>query len=137
MTKLLYRGQNYIKYKAVETERKVKLTYQQNKYQLRREANASGLLSLSYRGVKYHQNRTKLNSSKLKDNVSQQIIFLLARNLSHSQFELADKDLTNRLWQEVADLGIDPERIINLMYRANSYQDDDMYEADLLYYNPK
>ena len=45
-----------------------------------------------------------------------QAIFMLVRELVHAQFELGDQELTNRLWQDVADRKIAIERVINLMY---------------------
>ena len=63
-----------------------------------------------------------------------QSIFALARDLVHAQFELGDHELTNRLWQDVIDRGIDMERIINLMYSCNFHDDDSaMLDADLAY----
>ena len=47
----------------------------------------------------------------------------LTRELVNAQFQLCDDELTNRLWEEVANLNIDPERIINLMYRCDSNDD--------------
>jgi hypothetical protein len=46
----------------------------------------------------------------------QQLVLLLARQLASAQFELAHGAMTQRLWDEVAALGIDPERVIHLLY---------------------
>ena len=54
---------------------------------------------------------------------NQEKVFSLTRELINAQFQLCDDELTNRIWEEVANLNIDPERIINLMYKCNS--DDD------------
>ena len=54
---------------------------------------------------------------------NQEKIFSLTRELINAQFELCDDELTNRLWEEVANLNIDPERIINLMYKCDSNDD--------------
>ncbi len=63
-----------------------------------------------------------------------QKIFSIARELVHAQFELADQELTNRLWQSVVDNDFDIERILNLMYRCSLHDDDiAMLETDLLY----
>ena len=54
---------------------------------------------------------------------NQEKVFSLTRELINAQFELGDDELTNRLWEEVANLNIDPERIINLMYKCDSHDD--------------
>ncbi len=54
---------------------------------------------------------------------NQEKVFSLTRELINAQFELCDDELTNRLWEEVANLNIDPERIINLMYKCDSHDD--------------
>jgi len=46
----------------------------------------------------------------------QQLVLLLARQLASAQFELAHGAMTQRLWDEVAALGIDPERVTHLLY---------------------
>lgn len=46
----------------------------------------------------------------------QQLVFLLTRHLAEAQFLLADRQRSERLWQEVAALEIDPERITALLY---------------------
>jgi hypothetical protein len=43
-------------------------------------------------------------------------VLLLARQLASAQFELAHRAMTQRLWDEVAALGIDPERVTHLLY---------------------
>ncbi|WP_320675828.1 hypothetical protein [Prochlorococcus sp. MIT 1300] len=64
----------------------------------------------------------------------QEMIFDLARQLVHAQFCLADDELTNRLWREVADRKIDEKRIINLMYKCSFHEDNQsMCEADELF----
>ena len=61
-------------------------------------------------------------------------IFSLVKELAHAQFELGDQELTNRLWQDVADRDIDVERIINLMYGCSFHHDEDaMLQADLAF----
>ena len=53
----------------------------------------------------------------------QEKVYSLTRELINAQFQLCDDALTNRLWEEVANLNIDPERIINLMYKCDSNDD--------------
>ena len=49
----------------------------------------------------------------------------LSRQLVQAQFVLRDRELTNRLWQDVANRGMDLGRIINLLYRCSSPEDDE------------
>ena len=49
----------------------------------------------------------------------------LSRQLVQAQFVLRDRELTNRLWQEVANREMDLGRIINLLYRCSSPEDDE------------
>ena len=53
----------------------------------------------------------------------QQLVFLLTRQLGVAQFELANARMTERLWQEVAALEIDPERITALLYGGHDLND--------------
>jgi hypothetical protein len=53
----------------------------------------------------------------------QQLLFLLVRQLAYAQFERGDRDLSGRLWQEVAALGIDPERVTHLLYGGQDPSD--------------
>lgn len=55
----------------------------------------------------------------------QQLVFLLARQLATAQFELANPAMTQRLWQEVAALEIDPERITALLYGGHDINDQE------------
>ncbi len=50
-------------------------------------------------------------------------VYSLTRELINAQFQLCDDELTNRLWEEIVNLNIDPERIINLMYKCDSHDD--------------
>lgn len=52
-----------------------------------------------------------------------QLVFLLARQLAEAQFVRADRRASERLWQEVAALDIDPERITALLYGAEDLED--------------
>ena len=70
----------------------------------------------------------------LKETKDQEKICSLTRELINAQFQLCDDELTNRLWEEVANLNIDPERIINLMYKCYSHDDfTSMIETDSKY----
>ena len=53
----------------------------------------------------------------------QQLVFLLVRQLAAAQFELGHGPMTARLWQEVAALEIDPERITALLYGGQDVND--------------
>lgn len=53
----------------------------------------------------------------------QQLVFLLVRQLAGAQFELANAVVTRRLWQEVAALDLDPERITRLLYGGQDVND--------------
>ena len=57
--------------------------------------------------------------------------FSCARDLVLAQFQLADQELTQRLWQDVADRNLDVDRIIHLMYRCRFHDDNEaLKEAD-------
>ena len=53
----------------------------------------------------------------------QQAHFDAARRLAQAQFQLADAELSQRLWQDVADRDLDVDRILNLLYGC-WFQDD-------------
>lgn len=53
----------------------------------------------------------------------QQLVFLLVRQLAMAQFQQANTAMTGRLWQEVAALEIDPERITALLYGSQDVTD--------------
>lgn len=53
----------------------------------------------------------------------QQLVFLLTRQLVDAQIARADRERTQRLWQEVAALELDPERITALMYGVSDHDD--------------
>ncbi len=60
-----------------------------------------------------------------------QSYFSVTRSLVQAQFKLDDRELSRRLWQEVADRDLDVSRIINLMYGCWFHQDEDeMIEVD-------
>ena len=53
----------------------------------------------------------------------QQLVFLLVRQLAAAQFELANPQMTRRLWDEVNALEIDPARITALLYGGQDVND--------------
>ena len=60
-----------------------------------------------------------------------QSYFAITRELVRAQFELADAELTQRLWQEVAERDLEVGRILHLMYGCGCHQDDtEMLAAD-------
>ena len=59
----------------------------------------------------------------------QEEYFSCARNLVQAQFQLADQELTQRLWQDVADRNLDVDRIIHLMYRCRFHDDIEALQA--------
>ena len=68
---------------------------------------------------------TALSFTELKE---RQLVFLLARQLADAQFVRGDRAASERLWQEVAALEIDPERIIALLYTAPDLDDSEAME---------
>ena len=81
-----------------------------------------GLVELSYRPRVF------------KETKDQEKVYSLTRELINAQFQLCDDELTNRLWEEVANLNIDPQRIINLMYKYDLHDDfTAMIDADNKY----
>jgi len=59
----------------------------------------------------------------------QQLVFLLTRQLVDAQFVRADRERSRRLWQEVAALELDPDRITALMYSVSDHDDPLEMEA--------
>jgi hypothetical protein len=64
----------------------------------------------------------------------QALVVLLVQQLIDTQFVRADRNGSGRLWQEVAALEIDPERVIHLLYggleggdRVGLMQQDDAW----------
>lgn len=58
-----------------------------------------------------------------------QLVFSLVRQLSQAQFVLADRQHSERLWQEAATLNLDPDRIIRLLYGCHDHDDVEAMEA--------
>jgi len=61
----------------------------------------------------------------------QDVYISCAKNLANAQFQLADAELSRRLWQDVAERKLDVDRLLNLMYGC-WFPDDlkAMQEAD-------
>ena len=59
----------------------------------------------------------------------QQLVLLLVRQLATAQFERAHAGMTQRLWDELAALEIDPERVIHLLYGGHDLQDRQQLQA--------
>lgn len=52
-----------------------------------------------------------------------QLVLTLVAQLAEAQFARADRTRSERLWQEVAALEIDPERITRLLYGGHDVND--------------
>ncbi|MEB3177189.1 MAG: hypothetical protein VKJ87_06295 [Synechococcus sp.] len=63
------------------------------------------------------------NTDECRARNDRQSYFALALELAQAQFQLADQELSSRLWDEVQLRQMDPERIINLLYGC-CFQDD-------------
>ena len=80
------------------------------------------------------QKTSEFSHSEERMRNDRQTIFSLTREIVRAQFELADQELCNRIWQDIAKRGIEIERIINLMYGCSFHDDDHaMLEVDLAY----
>lgn len=64
-----------------------------------------------------------------------QTYFKVVRDLMHAQFDLADQELSSRLWQDVADRNLDRGRILHLLYSCYDldHNDDLMRCSDEAY----
>lgn len=56
-------------------------------------------------------------------------MFLLSRQLVDAQIVRADRERSQRLWQEVAALELDPDRITALIYGVGDHDDRGEMEA--------
>ncbi len=63
------------------------------------------------------------SSASFSDLKQQQLVFTLVRQLAEAQFVRADRELTRRLWEEVALLEIDPDRVTALLYGGHPCDD--------------
>ena len=60
--------------------------------------------------------------------------FSVARSLAEAHFRLADEQLCDRLWQDVAERHLDLDRVMNLMYGCWFHDDlAEMRGADAHY----
>ncbi len=83
----------------------------------------------------------KLDSSKASSGIKEsgisndrQTVFQIVRQLVQAQLDRTDEELIRRLWQDVADRGIDLDRVINLMYTCSIHEDDnEMTRIDEIY----
>ena len=58
----------------------------------------------------------------------------LTRALVDAQLEWRDAELSSRLWEEVADRGMDRGRLIYLLYSVEAHHDEEaMQNADMAY----
>ena len=129
MEKLLYRGNKYTQHKEIVSKKSVLLKYRRSVYNQKRQLISKIQNNLIYRGSKYLSKGSTRSEANKK-------VFSLAKDLINAQFSLANDELSRKLWDEVAALKIDPNRIINLMYRCYLYEDDkSMLEADLDYFS--
>ncbi len=79
---------------------------------------------------------TKFREEESRIRNDRQAVFALVRDLVQAQFIVSDEELVNRLWQDVADRNIDVNRVINLMYKCSSHNNDlEMIEVDEMYQN--
>ena len=60
--------------------------------------------------------RSGVTSTAFTARKQQALALLLTRQLMDAQFVRADAAGSNRLWQEVADLDLNPDRILHLLY---------------------
>ena len=133
MEKLLYRGNKYTQHKEILSKKSVQLKYRRSIYNQKRQLISKVQNDLTYRGSKYLSKKTTNKSYRSQ---AYKKVFSLARDLINAQFHLANDELSRKLWNEVAALKIDPQRIINLMYRCYSNVDNQsMLEADLDYFS--
>ena len=58
----------------------------------------------------------------------------MTRALADAQLEWGDAELSSRLWEEVADRGMDRGRLIHLLYSVEAHHDEEaMQNADMAY----
>ena len=78
--------------------------------------------------------QTKLLSYQPAARREQDQYFSAARSLAEAHFRLADEQLCNRLWQDVAERHLDLDRVMNLLYGCWVHNDPaEMREADARY----
>ena len=123
MTKLLYRGKIYDKKHATEKVCK-QLYYRGLPYNTCQEHQITDLHPyLNYRGIGYNKSFEAAEECQIRND--RQSYFSLTRKLVRAQFQLGNASRTAQLWQEVANRGMDVERITHLMYGCHFQDDDD------------
>ena len=70
------------------------------------------------------QLRTAQPNAECRLRNDRQSYFAITRELVQAQFVLADGELSQRLWQEVAERHLEVGRILNLLY-GSCFQDDE------------
>ncbi len=136
MTTLLYRGHKYTQHRDPLPEQNIELRYRQSYYKKKLHAVSEEKAKLTYRGNKYISKENKVLIKETDYQISRNEVFSLARQIINAQFYLGDNELSSRLWDEIATRRIDPKRIINLMYRCCSHENEQrMLEVDLSYLN--
>jgi hypothetical protein len=58
----------------------------------------------------------RIDAARMAALKDQQILVTLVQQLAESQFRRADRQASERLWQELAQLELDPERVTHLLY---------------------
>ena len=67
--------------------------------------------------------RAGVSSDSFAARKEQALAILLAQQLADAQIGRADAQASQALWDEVAELNIDPDRIINLLYGGEEVSD--------------
>tara|TARA_Y100001968_G_scaffold323795_1_gene362043 strand:- start:537 stop:830 length:294 start_codon:yes stop_codon:yes gene_type:complete len=83
------------------------------------------------KNLKLHSSKDSLDMKESRMINDRKKVFQLVRQLIQAQLDCSDKELTKRLWQDVANKGIDLDRVINLMYTCSFHEDDnEMIKVD-------
>ena len=73
-----------------------------------------------------------LSEDRLRND--RQSFVAMTRALVNAQLEWRDAELSSRLWEEVADRGMDRGRLIHLLYSVEAHHDEEaMQNADMAY----
>ena len=73
-----------------------------------------------------------LSEDRLRND--RQSYFAMTRALVDAQLDWRDAELSSRLWQEVADRGMDRGRILHLLYSIEAHHDEEaLQNADVAY----
>jgi len=67
--------------------------------------------------------RAGISSDSFSARKEQALVILLAQSLAEAQIGRADAQASQGLWNEVAELELDPDRIINLLYGGEDLND--------------